>query len=122
MSETSWAWAVRAASIVPLLAGGAGAVTGFGFLAEEVSPAIDSHGRYLSGLLLGVGLASLWCAQAPRPRAQAFLVLAAIVTLGGCFRALGWALVGPPPLPHQLALLMELGVVPLLALWLARLR
>jgi len=122
MSETSWAWAVRAAAIVPLLAGGAGALSGLAFMGENISPAIDSHGRYLSGLLLGIGLATLWCAQAPRGRAEHFFIIAAIVTLGGCFRALGWVLVGPPPGPHQLALIMELGVVPLLALWLARLR
>lgn len=122
MNEIAWAWAVRAAAIVPLLAGGAGAFLGMGFLHPDVSPALDSHGRYLSGLLLGVGLASLWCAQAPRRRAEDFYVIAAMVVLGGCFRALGWVLVGAPPVAHQLALVMELGVVPGLALWLARLR
>ena len=63
-------WAVRAACLVPLLAGGAGALTGFGFLDQPMGPAADSHARYLSGLLLGIGLLGLWCAQRPAKTAS----------------------------------------------------
>lgn len=52
-------WAVRLACLVPLLAGGAGALSGFGFLDQPLAPAADSHARYLSGLLLGLGLLGL---------------------------------------------------------------
>ena len=122
MEHSLWPWAVRLAAIVPLLAGGAGALTGFGFMGAATSSAVDSHGRYLSGLLLGIGLGCLWCAQAPRERAAVFGVLVAIVALGGLARLLGVVLAGPPPLPHQLALVMELVVTPALWLWLQRLR
>jgi len=40
-----------------------------------------------------------------------------VVALGGLARALGLALAGVPPLPHVLALGMELGVTPALWLW-----
>lgn len=114
-------WAVRLACLVPLLAGGAGAVTGFGFLDTVLAPAPDSHVRYLSGLLLGIGFLGLWCAQRPVERSQAFAALAFIVAVGGLARLAGWGLAGVPPLPHQLALIMELGVVPALWLWQRRL-
>ncbi len=114
-------WAVRLACLVPLLAGGAGALTGFGFLDQPLAPDADSHARYLSGLLLGLGLLGLWCAQRPAERGAGFEALAFIVVVGGLARLTGWALAGAPPLAHQLALVMELGVVPALWLWRRRL-
>jgi len=114
-------WAVRAACLVPLMAGGAGALSGFGFLDQTQGAAADSHARYLSGLLLGIGLLGLWCAQRPVERGAAFAALAFIVAVGGLARLAGFVLVGRPPLPHMLALIMELGVVPVLWLWQRRL-
>lgn len=113
-------WAVRAACLVPLLAGGAGALTGLGFLDTALPPAADSHARYLSGLLLGIGLLGLWCAQRPRDRAP-FAALTLIVVVGGLARLAGWVLAGVPPLSAQLPLIMELGVVPSLWVWQRRL-
>lgn len=121
MNIAIWSWAVRLAALVPLLAGGAGALTGLGFLGAGLPADADSHARYLSGLLLGIGLAALWCAAAPAGRGQAFSIITALVVLGGLARALGWGLVGAPPWPHRLALVMELGVVPALWAWRARL-
>lgn len=109
--------AIRLAALVPLLAGGAGAVLGPAFLGEAAGPATGSHLRYLSGLLLGLGLAALWCAGDMPRRRQVFGALSAMVVLGGLARLLGLATAGLPPLPHLLALLMELGVVPALWLW-----
>jgi hypothetical protein len=42
------------------------------------------------------------------------------VIAGGMARALSWAMVGAPSTGHRLGLAMELGVVPLLMLWQAR--
>jgi hypothetical protein len=109
--------AIRLAALVPLLAGGAGVLTGGGFLGEPAGPATASHLRYLSGLLLGIGLAALWCAADLPRRGGAFRGLCLVVALGGAARLLGWAIEGAPPWPHRLALGMELGVVPLLGLW-----
>lgn len=109
--------AIRVAALVPLLAGGAGVLWGGGFLGEAAGPATDSHLRYLSGVLLGLGLLALWCAAALPRRAAVFQALCAVVTLGGLARLAGLALAGVPPWPHLLALGTELGIVPLLWLW-----
>lgn len=106
---------IRLAAIIPVTAGLAGALTGAGFLAEPAGPATASHLRYLSGLLLGLGLVAIWCAQALPQRRAMFGLVCAVVVLGGLARGLGWLIDGAPPCPHRLALLMELGVVP--GLW-----
>lgn len=108
---------LRLAALVPLAAGTAGALTGAAFLGEPAGPATDSHLRYLSGLLLGVGVAAVWCAADLRRRRRVFEAISAMVVLGGLARLAGLGLAGRPPLPHLLALAMELLVVP--ALWLA---
>jgi hypothetical protein len=109
--------AIRLAALVPILAGGAGALTGTGFLVEAAGPATGSHLRYLSGLLLGLGLLAVWCAADLKRRGVPFTALCAIVALGGLARLGGLAAEGTPPLPHLLALVMELGVTPGLWLW-----
>jgi hypothetical protein len=110
-------WAIWIATLVPLSAGLAGALTGSAFLAEPAGPATDSHLRYLSGLLLGIGATFAWCAFDLRGRARIYDTLSAIVVTGGLARLLGLALAGTPPAPHLVALVMELGVVPALWLW-----
>jgi hypothetical protein len=110
-------FAIRLAAIVPLLAGAGGALGGAGFLGDEAGPAVDSHLRYLSGVLLGLGLLAVWCAGDLARRGAAFTILCGVVTLGGLARLIGVAVAGPPPWPHLLALGMELGVVPALWLW-----
>lgn len=109
--------AIRIACLVPILGGGAGALLGVAFLSEAGGPATGSHLRYLSGLLLGMGLLAFWCAGDLARRGDIFTALCAIFVLGGWARALGLALEGVPPLPHVLALGMELGVVPGLWIW-----
>jgi hypothetical protein len=115
-------FAIRLAALVPILAGSAGALAGAGFLGEAAGPATDSHLRYLSGLLLGLGLLALWCAADLPRRGVAFTILCAVVALGGLARLLGVAVAGVPPWPHVAALGMELGVVPALWLWWRRSR
>lgn len=114
--------AIRLAACVPILAGGAGVIFGPAFLGEAAGPATDSHMRYLSGLLLGLGLTALWCANDIGARGTPFTVLCAVVTLGGLARLAGLGLAGIPPWPHVAALAMELGVVPALWLWSRKLR
>ncbi|WP_137123963.1 DUF4345 domain-containing protein [Roseomonas sp. HF4] len=109
--------AIRLAALVPIMAGGGGAILGPGFLGEAAGPATASHLRYLSGLLLGLGLLAWWCAGALDRRRPLFEALCAMVVLGGLARLAGLAAEGAPPAPHVLALAMELGIVP--ALWLA---
>ncbi len=113
--------AVALGGLVPVLSGLLGMVLGPGLLGEAASPAADSHFRYLSGLLLGVGL-GFW-STIPRIEAQGrrFRLLTAIVVLGGIGRLLGLPLAGWPGAAMGAALGMELVVTPLLCLWQARL-
>lgn len=109
--------AIQLAGLVPVSAGLAGVLTGFGFLGQTLSGAADSHVRYLSGLLLGIGLGVWWCQAALERRGMVFDALCALVVIGGFGRLFGIALNGAPPLMHVLALGMELGVTPALWLW-----
>jgi len=113
---------VTVCSLVPILAGGAGLVLGpalvdAGFVDGRD---LDSHFRYLSGLLLGIGLA--YAASVPgieRHRTR-FLMLCAFVVLGGLGRLLALLLNGVPSPVMLAALAMELVVTPLLTYWQGR--
>jgi hypothetical protein len=76
--------------------------------------------RYLSGLLLGIGLVFWW--QIPRIERAGplFRVLTLIVFIGGLSRLLGVVIHGLPPGPMLFGLGMELVVTPLLCLWQSR--
>ena len=77
----------------------------------------DSHFRYLSGLLLGIGLAFWSCIPRLPHHAARFQLLTFLVLIGGLARLLGLALHGWPGTPMAAALVMELAVTPLLCLW-----
>ncbi len=109
---------VAVLGLVPVLAGLAGIVLGPSMAAPIDAPlALDSHFRYLSGLLLAIGLA-FW-STIPRIEREAarFRLLTALVVMGGLSRLLGLALRGVPPAPMLFGLCMELGVTPLLCWW-----
>lgn len=112
------------ACLVPLLAGGAGALLGPHFIwrgpGELVGRDLNSHFRYLSGLLFGIGLCFLACVPTIERRGEIFRALALIVVAGGLARLLGVAQQGAPGAGHVFGLGMELVVVPLLAVWQAR--
>ncbi|WP_372426865.1 DUF4345 domain-containing protein [Salinarimonas chemoclinalis] len=118
--------AILLAGCVPVFAGLAGVTTGTGFVGGGGGDALargvplESHVRYLSGLLLGIGLA-FWAAV-PRIEAHGARVrlLAGIVVIGGLARLLGVVVDGPADGPMTAALAMELAVTPALALWQGR--
>ena len=87
-------------------------------LLEAATPADgDSHWRYLSGLLLAIGLAFWSTIPRIERRGRRFRLLTAIVVLGGLARLFG-LLAGPlPSLAMFGALAMELLVTPGLAVW-----
>lgn len=109
--------AVAVFGCVPVFAGLAGVILGPAMTTDLGSPSLDSHVRYLSGLLLGIGLVFWW--QIPRiERAgTVFRLLTLIVFVGGLARLLGVILEGWPPPPMLFGLVMEAGVTPMLCLW-----
>jgi len=110
-------------ALVPITAGLVGALFGIGIFehAEALGHEIDSAGRYLSGLLLAVGL-SFW-GTIPRIESQGlrFRLLTLLVFIGGLARLWGIVLVGAPSSAMLGGLMMELVVTPGLALWRERL-
>jgi hypothetical protein len=115
--------AILLACFVPLLAGGAGVIQGPAML-RGIDPGasidLDSHFRYLSGLLMGFGLAFLFCVPAIEKRTALFRGLGLIVLVGGLARLYSAVTLGLPGPGHIFGLAMELGTVPLLVLWQAR--
>lgn len=111
---------IALADCVPVLAGGAGVLSGGVLVGAAWDAAADSHFRYLSGLLLGIGLAFWCCIPALPERGRRFRLLTAIVVLGGLGRLLAIPLQGWPGGSMSAALVMELVITPLLCLWQAR--
>ncbi|MEO8813401.1 MAG: DUF4345 domain-containing protein [Caulobacteraceae bacterium] len=107
------------AGFVPVIAGGAGALHGARFIDGWPGRAADSHWRYLSGLLLAIGLAYWSCIPAIERRGTVVRTLTFLVVVGGLARLGGILAVGDPG-NIRYALVMELGVAPLLCLWQAR--
>ncbi len=110
--------AVALCCLVPIFWGGLGVFWGLSMVAvAPPSSSGDGHFRYLSGLLLGIGLCFLSTVPRIEMRSARFGVLAAIVVIGGLGRLLSLALGGSPDAPTLFALAMELGVTPALAFW-----
>ncbi len=108
-------------ALVPIAAGGWGAIASLGML-DIAAPAAsaDSHFRYLSGLLLAIGLAFWSTIPGIERKAGMFRLLVLLVLAGGIARLASLAVAGPPSAAMIAALVMELAVTPLLGLWQAR--
>jgi hypothetical protein len=114
--------AVTIASLVPISAGLAGAIFGASFLgwlddATFDGRALDSHVRYLSALLVGIGVAFLATVPDIERHRSSFALLTAIVFAGGLARLAGLAASGIPHRGMLFGLVMELVVTPLLWAW-----
>lgn len=115
--------AVGLGCAVPLLAGGAGMIEGPAMLrgvGSVVPPDLDSHYRYLSGLLFAAGLGFASCVPRIEAKTARFRLLALLVFIGGLGRLVSYASVGTPGAGHVFGLGMELVALPLLVLWQAR--
>ncbi len=112
--------AISIACLVPLGAGIAGVVLGpalveTGMVGEHRE--LESHFRYLSGLLLGVGIAFAACIPTIERRSELFNALCLMVFAGGLARLWGIVAYDMAVAPHIFPLLMELAVAPLLFVW-----
>jgi Domain of unknown function (DUF4345) len=109
------------ACVVPITAGGAGILHGTAMIGISAAPLpADAHFRYLSGLLLGIGLGFLSTVPRIEAHSARFRLLAAIVVIGGLGRLLSLVIGGMPDASTLFALAMELVVTPMLALWQCR--
>jgi hypothetical protein len=115
--------ATALACLVPLSMGAA-SVLGSAAVLKGVTPPLpvdlDSHFRYLSGLLLGLGVVFLAAIPRIEAKGQLFRGLGVIVVVGGLARLLSLIDAGVPSAGHQFGLVMELAVVPGIVLWQAR--
>jgi hypothetical protein len=111
--------AVALACLVPISAGGFGLVFGPGMLGgiQVAHAGLDGHFRYLSGLLLGLGLAFLTAVPDIETRGSRIALLTGMVVLGGIGRLASVVALGGGSRSTYFALAMELVVTPALALW-----
>jgi hypothetical protein len=110
---------VAVCCLVPIGAGGAGMLLGprmVGVAANGASD-LDSHYRYLSGLLLAIGVGYVSTIPHIETDGGRFRLLTCIVVVGGVGRLLALLSIGRPSPIMMAALVMELVVTPGLALW-----
>lgn len=111
---------VALGSLVPIIAGAAGILSGPAMVDAGGNVSADSHFRYLSGLLFGIGVAFITTIPGIERQTGRFRMLAGIVVAGGIGRLISLLLCGAPDAAMLAALAMELVVTPVLALWQAR--
>jgi hypothetical protein len=115
--------AVALASLVPLSMGTLSVLRSADVLRGVSQPLpidLDSHFRYLSGLLLGIGIAFVAAIPTIERHGTLFRTLGFVIVIGGLARLLSLLQAGMPGPGHQFGLAMELIVVPLIVLWQAR--
>jgi hypothetical protein len=111
---------VAIAALIPVGAGLFGVVFGPAMTGDRTSISADSHFRYLSGLLLAVGILFWSTIPAIEEKTGRFRLLTLVVFMGGLARLLGLTLTGIPSLAMMGGLAMELVVTPLICLWQTR--
>jgi hypothetical protein len=108
---------VALACLVPLLAGASGVWRGVALLHGSGLGELDNHFRYLSGLLLGIGMCFAFSIAHIERHGSRFRLLTLVVVIGGLGRLAGFVLAGVPDAGMVAALAMELAVTPGLCLW-----
>jgi hypothetical protein len=108
---------VAIGAFVPALAGLCGVLTGPDFVGFSSDVSADSHFRYLSGLLLGIGLGFWSCIPNIEAKTARFGLLTLIVVSGGLSRLISLILIGVPSNSMLFGLGMELIITPLLYFW-----
>lgn len=111
---------VAVIATIPAAVGLYGVLFGQALTGDAVSLSAESHFRFLSGPLLGIGL----CFWSTVPRIEAktnrFRILTLLVVIGGLGRLTGLALTGLPSFFMIGGLILELVATPVLCLWQTR--
>ena len=108
---------VALAGMVAVLAGAWGVIDG----PDGTTAGLTNHERYLSGLLLAIGLAFWSTLSDIEHKTGQFRLLTTLVVIGGLCRLVGVAIGDGLSWPIMGPMLMELIVAPLLCLWQSRL-
>lgn len=107
--------------LVPLAGAAQGVLAGTDWLhGAAPTRSLDSHFRYLSGVLLAMALLFASCVPGIERKGARLRLLAVLPVTGGLARLWGLVSEGAPGTAHLVALGIELGAVPLLVLWQAR--
>jgi hypothetical protein len=107
-------------ALVPAAAGLFGVIFGPALTGDTVSVSADSHFRFLSALLLAIGVVFLSTVPGIEEKTGRFRLLTLLVFIGGLGRLLGLLLTGVPSLYMLSGLALELVITPILALWQTR--
>lgn len=111
---------VAVAATLPVAIGLYGILFGQALTGDAVSISAESHFRYLSGLLLGIGLCYWSTLPSIEIKTGRFRLLTLLVVIGGLGRLIGLALTGLPSFFMIGGLIVELVVAPVLCLWQTR--
>jgi hypothetical protein len=104
----------------PVAAGLYGVLFGQALTGDAVSISAESHFRFLSGLLLGIGLCFWSTLPSIEAKTNRFRILTLLVVIGGLGRLVGLGLTGLPSLFMIGGLILELIVAPGQCLWQTR--
>jgi len=111
---------VAIAATIPVAAGLYGVLFGQALTGDAVSISAESHFRFMSGLLLGIGLCFWSTLPGIEDKTNRFRLLTLLVVVGGLGRLVGLVLTGLPSLFMIGGLILELVVAPFLCLWQTR--
>ena len=111
---------VAIAATIPVATGLYGVLFGQALTGDAVSISAESHFRFLSGLLLGIGLCFWSTLPSIEVRTGRFRLLTLLVVIGGLGRLIGLGLTGFPSFFMVGGLVVELFVAPVLCLWQTR--
>ena len=112
--------AVAVVASIPVATGLYGVLFGQALTGDAVSISAESHFRYLSGLLLGIGLCFWSTLPSIETHTGRIRLLTLLVVIGGLSRLIGLALTGLPSLFMLGGLFVELVAAPVLCLWQTR--
>jgi len=107
-------------AVVPIAVGLYGILFGQSMTGDAVSISAESHFRYLSGLLFGIGLCFWSTVPGIEHKTGRFRLLTLIVVVGGLARLVGLGMTGLPSIFMLGGLVLELVVTPFLCFWQTR--
>jgi hypothetical protein len=111
---------VAIVATIPVATGLYGVLFGQALTGDAVSISAESHFRYLSGLLLGIGLCFWSTLPSIEIHTGRVRLLTLLVVIGGLSRLIGLVLTGLPSFFMLGGLFVELIVAPVLCLWQTR--